>query len=174
MLSKVSTASITLSQRTLYWPSSTRVFSHTVQFNGTYTVTGTWMSNHGSTYFYVYHNGTQLSSSLNPNINIDAKVWDIISTNKTNNQDDGTVTLKATPTLIKPYKSVLRPFGLKTLWELGYGTLYGVHTDNVYYGGIMIEKDTTATTGNITLGNAVGYIKVNFNGEIIKIPYYNK
>ena len=30
-------------------------------------------------------------------------------------------------------------------------------------GGIMLEKTTTATTGSITLGNAVGYIKVNLN-----------
>jgi len=64
------------------------------------------------------------------------------------------------------------PRNFRALWELGIGTIYGVHTDKVYYGGIMIEKDTTATTGSVTLGNAVGFITVNFNGEILKIPYY--
>lgn len=57
---------------------------------------------------------------------------------------------------------------------MGYLTIYWVHTDNIYYGGLMMDKTNTATTWNITPGNFVGYIKVNLNGEIVKIPYYNE
>jgi hypothetical protein len=38
----------------------------------------------------------------------------------------------------------------------------------------MVKKDTTATTGEITPWNFTGYIKVRFNWEYIKIPYYNE
>lgn len=64
------------------------------------------------------------------------------------------------------------PREIKEIWKTTAGTLYGIHTDNIYYGGIILNTDTEATTGSITLGNAIGYIKVNYNGEIIKIPYY--
>lgn len=66
----------------------------------------------------------------------------------------------------------LHPRENKDIWALSGATLYGLHTDKNYYGGIMLEKSTEANTGDITLGNAVGFITVNFNGEIIKIPYY--
>lgn len=68
----------------------------------------------------------------------------------------------------------IKPQSVEELWELGVGTLYGRHpNDWVYYGGIMTEKSTDATTGNIAPWNFVGYITVNLNGEIVKIPYYN-
>jgi len=68
----------------------------------------------------------------------------------------------------------LTPRELKSLWNLATWTLYWRHTNHTYYWGIMLSKETTATTGSITLWNAVGYIKVNLNWEIVKIPYYNE
>lgn len=65
------------------------------------------------------------------------------------------------------------PNNVKTLWALATSTIYG-KTQNNYIWGIALDKSTTATTGSIALGNAVGYITINFNGEIIKIPYYNE
>lgn len=64
------------------------------------------------------------------------------------------------------------PREIKNIWDFTTCTLYGIHTDGVYYGGVMLEKTTTITAGSISPSNFVWYIKVNFNGEIIKIPYY--
>lgn len=64
------------------------------------------------------------------------------------------------------------PKEIKNLWNLVIGTIYGNYNDNKYVWGIMLNKATTATTGSITLWNAVGFITVDYNGEIIKIPYY--
>jgi len=61
---------------------------------------------------------------------------------------------------------------VKNLWEFLTGIIYGRSYDNDYIGGIMLGKENNATTGSITLWNAVWYIKVRFNGEYIKIPYY--
>lgn len=68
-------------------------------------------------------------------------------------------------------KITWKPTTIRAIWELGSFNLYGVY-NNDYIGGLMIKKDTTATTGSITLWNAKGYIKVLFNNEYIKIPYY--
>jgi len=66
------------------------------------------------------------------------------------------------------------PKEIKNLWNLVIGTIYGSYNDNKYIWGIMLNKATTATTGSVTLWNAVGFITVDYNGEILKIPYYNE
>lgn len=65
------------------------------------------------------------------------------------------------------------PTEVKSIWNMWYIIIYW-KIWNSYKGGIMIDKDTSATTWAITLWDAVGYIKVNLNGEIVKIPYYNE
>ena len=67
----------------------------------------------------------------------------------------------------------LTPTEIKEIWELLTCGLYWVF-NNQYNGGIMLEKSNSATTWNITLWNAQWYIKVLFNWEYIKIPYYNE
>lgn len=64
------------------------------------------------------------------------------------------------------------PIDIRAIGKQARFIFYGVHNNTEYIGGLMLEKDTTATTGSIALWNAKWYIKVNFNGEIIKIPYY--
>lgn len=110
------------------------------------------------------------------------KAWDKITVNIYSwfNNDNYYNKIKATSgsitapiTLIKSGINIY-PTNVKTIWVQTTGTIYGVYADKKYYGGIMLEKDTSATTWEITPGNFVGYITVNFNGEIVKIPYYNK
>lgn len=65
------------------------------------------------------------------------------------------------------------PNEVVSIWEKWAFTLYWEHINDTFYGGVMQEKSTEATTWSITLWNAVWFITVVFNGEIIKIPYYN-
>lgn len=67
----------------------------------------------------------------------------------------------------------IKPLNTCSIWNLGIGFIFWVN-DGKFYGGIMMEKSSSSSTGNIALGNAVGYIKVYFNWEYIKIPYYNE
>lgn len=67
---------------------------------------------------------------------------------------------------------IVKPRELKGLGQFIWWTLAGKHTDGTYYWWYMVWKSTSATVGNVTLWNAVGYITVNLNGEIVKIPYY--
>jgi hypothetical protein len=66
------------------------------------------------------------------------------------------------------------PTDIKAIWELEITTIYGKTPDNNYKGGIILGKTTTATTGEITLGNAVGFLSINIDGTLYKIPYYNE
>ena len=69
---------------------------------------------------------------------------------------------------------VLQPRTVEDLWELAMWTVYWRHpNDWVFYGGIMMDKDTVALAWEITPWNFVWYIRVNFNWEVIKIPYYS-
>ena len=67
---------------------------------------------------------------------------------------------------MKPYEEV-------ELWEFTSALLYWNNEGN-YKWWIMLSKETSATTWNITPWNFEWYIKVNLNGEIVKIPYYNE
>ena len=73
-----------------------------------------------------------------------------------------------------PLESIpLRPSEIFSIWQMWYWTSYWTFSgDNKFYGWIMLWTNEKATTWNITLWNAVGYITVNLNGEIVKIPYY--
>lgn len=84
-----------------------------------------------------------------------------------------------TPTYVDISDIIVEPFvkgypqKIDSLWEFSTITLYGNHTlDNVFKWWIMLEKSNSANSWEITLPNAVWYIKVFFNGEYIKIPYY--
>lgn len=58
-----------------------------------------------------------------------------------------------------------KPNGLKAIWDLGTITIFWIINNDFFVG----VTSNTATTGSITPGNFVGYIKIgNY-----KIPYYN-
>ena len=67
----------------------------------------------------------------------------------------------------------LKPYEEVELWEFTSALLYWNNEGN-YKWWIMLSKETSATTWNITPWNFEWYIKVNLNGEIVKIPYYNE
>ena len=67
----------------------------------------------------------------------------------------------------------IRPTSLKDIWQTTTWTIYWKHIDNTYYWWIMIEKTEEAYTWNITPWNFAWYIVVNFNWELIRIPYYH-
>lgn len=44
--------------------------------------------------------------------------------------------------------------------------------DKHFKGGIITWESTSVITGAITLWNAVGFLEVNNNGKVVKIPYF--
>ena len=64
------------------------------------------------------------------------------------------------------------PNWIKSLWDLGTITLYGIYNWE-YKGGIMQEESVLCSTWEITLWNAVWFVRVFYNWKYIKIPYYN-
>ena len=102
-----------------------------------------------------------------------ANAWDVITivfTWETHN-----ATYYSSILSISPNSRGLKvmPKSVKEIWELGDNTLFWKHIDNKFYGWIMLGTVNSATTGNITLWNAVWFIEVNFNWELLKIPYYS-
>lgn len=72
---------------------------------------------------------------------------------------------------LKPFFPV-EPLELKTIWKnIRIYTFW--NKDWTFKRWAMIDKDTSATTWEITLWNAVWYIKVRYDWEYIKIPYYS-
>lgn len=167
---------------TLYEITTTKEWKIHLIFSIAATTTG---SSNGGT-FYIYKGSTELYNEYKDN-----STFTQINYTSTNSYPAGTtiyikcsrtftsVTMKlkgifaeTIPENLTEDKVVIYPKELKALWELSAGTIYGNHTDNTYKWGIIIGKSTAANTGYVTLGNAVGFITVNYNGEIIKIPYY--
>lgn len=64
------------------------------------------------------------------------------------------------------------PKSVKALWETVFWQIFWMNEDWIFKWWLMLSKETTATTGSITLWDAQWYIKVNLNWEIVKIPYY--
>lgn len=64
------------------------------------------------------------------------------------------------------------PRKLKEIWQIAETTLYWRDINWMYKGWIMLGTTTSATTGSITLWNAVGFITVSLNWQNVKIPYY--
>lgn len=123
---------------------------------------------------YAYYGNTNNITIRFTNINISK--WDTVEFKILWNW--GTTAVSSFNADVSILKMSINPLSMnakevKYIWGQVICFLYWIDSDGVYKGGIMLDKDTTATTGSITLGNAVGYIKVNFNGEIIKIPYYS-
>lgn len=65
------------------------------------------------------------------------------------------------------------PREIREIWKQASTTLYWRDINWNYKGWIMLWTSSTATTGSVTLWNAVWYITVSLNWETVKIPYYN-
>lgn len=76
------------------------------------------------------------------------------------------------------YSSSINPINWKVsnlinIWDLWVINIYWKSDDWKYYWWIITWTTDTVETGEITLWNAVGYLEVNYNWNIVKIPYYN-
>lgn len=64
------------------------------------------------------------------------------------------------------------PYKKRDIGEMTSMFIYGNYNGE-YKGWIITGTTNEVETGSITLWNAVWFITVMFNGELIKIPYYN-
>ena len=143
-----------------------------VTFNTSYSNNGViypyvnWTKKTGYSYYWNTNNQTRTLWPYNKGDSIEIKmIW------------DGTTAINGFNADVYIYKMripVLKitPYDIKALWAVAICFLYWIDSDGVYKGGLMVEKSTTHTTGSISLWNAVGFISINFNWEILKIPYY--
>jgi hypothetical protein len=66
----------------------------------------------------------------------------------------------------------LEPRDSVELWETCHAMSYWNSLDNTFKWWIIVWSSASATTGEITLWNAVGFLEINYNGQIVKVPYY--
>lgn len=71
-------------------------------------------------------------------------------------------------------KIYIIPTIIKNLWESVSWIIFWLNSNWNFMWWFMYWLSGSATTWNITLWNAVWYITVNFNWQIVKIPYYNE
>ncbi len=64
------------------------------------------------------------------------------------------------------------PDEVKNIWETTEVIIYGTNKDWVYIWGVIVWETTDIKTGSITLWNAVWFLEINYNWEIVKVPYY--
>lgn len=159
----------------------TSTLTWTVNLSFNWSVGGYWAGVTITNTYTIYKNNVAISSGKNAS-NITVNTGDVIKFEyqaKTNSVGSYQMyiwpcSIYKTKELVWLPKTWLKalPRNHKTLWNLWTWTLYWKHIDSIYYGWIMTWKGTTATTWSITLWNAKWYIRVNLNGEIVKIPYY--
>ncbi len=146
-------------------------------------------SNSASAYIYIYVGGTKVEELNITNqtstvyyFEVDATTGDEIKINwqqgATWNSYKICFNYAYIDYLIQRFNETKEPYlypeTQANIWSLNKFVLYWNNpNNNTFYGGLMIKKDTTATTGSITLWNAVWFIVVNFNWELLKIPYYS-
>lgn len=65
------------------------------------------------------------------------------------------------------------PREIEELWDLWTWTLYWNHIDWSYHGWIITWTTESATTWSVSLWNAVWYLEINYNWQIVKVPYYS-
>ena len=135
--------------------------------------------------WYLYINGTQVWGEFNADSNTNTpihhtydftwlNVWDIVSASIDTQYNDGQHYIWNF--VLTPLASVsmipLTPKTIENIGDLIYLTLYGRDGEK-YYGGIITGTTNSVTTGGITPWNFVGYLEINYNGSIVKVPYYN-
>lgn len=124
---------------------------------------------------YFYNGGTQIWSMwywASGSVELSAKKWDTIRIQIRVRVASG-VNITVYRRLKKPCPKILYPKELKNVWEVVECTIYWLH-DNVF---VWDQIDTTptssATTGRLTLGNAVAFFSIIGNdGKTYKFPVY--
>jgi len=65
------------------------------------------------------------------------------------------------------------PDEVKNIWETTEVIIYGTNKDWVYIWGVIVWETNDIKTWSITLWNAVWFLEINYNWEIVKVPYYS-
>lgn len=171
-----------------YSDTETTVIEDTADLDGNFyfktQLQGSWSDGRMS-YAYLYVNGTKLTtysyyaSTRNDfSINKDLNKWDVVKVTVKWYNSAYKLGVRTLYSGIKYMDNLIvwvggTPKQIKAIWEFIVVHLYGNNDKGVYKGGIITGTTNSVTTGSITLWNAVGYLEVNYNWNIVKIPYYN-
>jgi len=138
-------------------------------------------------YIRLYKNNTVIDSRTSNNTswyeevtfkNIPVNKWDIINVTAQWFNSSYKLSLKTLYADIRYMENLNvwvggTPKQIKTIWEFIVVHLYGNNDKGVYKGGIITWTTESVETGSITLWNAVWFLEINYNGQIVKVPYYN-
>ena len=124
---------------------------------------------------YFYNGGTQIWSmwyGASGSVELSAKKWDTIRIQIRVRVASG-VNITVYRRLIKPCPKILHPKELKNVGEVVECTIYWLHNNVFVWDQIDTTPSSSATTGRLTLGNAVAFFSIiGKDGKTYKIPAY--
>lgn len=124
---------------------------------------------------YFYNGGTQIWSMwywASGSVELSAKKWDTIRIQIRVRVASG-VNITVYRRLIKPCPKILHPKELKNVGEVVECTIYWLHNNIFVWDQIDTTPSSSATTGRLTLGNAVAFFSIiGKDGKTYKIPAY--
>lgn len=124
---------------------------------------------------YFYNGGTQIWSmwyGASGSVELSAKKWDTIRIQIRVRVASG-VNITVYRRLKKPCPKILHPKELKNVGEVVECTIYWLHNNVFVWDQIDTTPSSSATTGRLTLGNAVAFFSIiGKDGKTYKIPAY--
>ena len=124
---------------------------------------------------YFYNGGTQIWSMwywASGSVELSAKKWDTIRIQIRVRVASG-VNITVYRRLKKPCPKILYPKELKNVGEVVECTIYWLHNNVFVWDQIDTTPTLSATTGRLTLGNAVAFFSIIGNdGKTYKFPVY--
>ena len=124
---------------------------------------------------YFYNGGTQIWSmwyGASGSVELSAKKWDTIRIQIRVRVASG-VNITVYRRLKKPYSKILHPKEIKNVGEVVECTIYWLHNNVFVWDQIDTTPTSSATTGRLTLGNAVAFFSIiGKDGKTYKIPAY--
>ena len=124
---------------------------------------------------YFYNGGTQIWSmwyGASGSVELSAKKWDTIRIQIRVRVASG-VNITVYRRLKKPCPKILHPKELKNVGEVVECTIYWLHNNVFVWDQIDTTLTSSATTGRLTLGNAVAFFSIiGKDGKTYKFPVY--
>ena len=124
---------------------------------------------------YFYNGGTQIWSmwyGASGSVELSAKKWDTIRIQIRVRVASG-VNITVYRRLKKPCPKILHPKEIKNVGEVVECTIYWLHNNVFVWDQIDTTPSSSATTGRLTLGNAVAFFSIiGKDGKTYKFPVY--
>ena len=124
---------------------------------------------------YFYNGGTQIWSmwyGASGSVELSAKKWDTIRIQIRVRVASG-VNITVYRRLKKPCPKILYPKEIKNVGEVVECTIYWLHNNIFVWDQIDTTPSSSATTGRLTLGNAVAFFSIiGKDGKTYKFPVY--